>query len=96
VGCCGLRPYRPDEGISEVGTHILASRWGESYATEAQRSVMGHAYGPLRVQGLFARHNPGDHGSGHILETFGFHYTHDEFMPQTGLDHPCYLTRKSA
>jgi ribosomal-protein-alanine N-acetyltransferase len=91
LGCCGLRPYRPEEGLFEVGAHLLPERWSQGYATEAVRGVVGHAFGPLGVRGLFARHHPGNHGSGRILEKFGFRHTHDEFMSQTGLDHPCYL-----
>jgi hypothetical protein len=36
---------------------------------------------------------PHNGGSGRVLEKLGFGYTHDEFMPQTGLNHPCYLLR---
>ena len=43
------------------------------------------------MRGLFARHNPHNHGSRRILEKLGLRHTHDELMPQTGLEHPCYL-----
>jgi [ribosomal protein S5]-alanine N-acetyltransferase len=91
LGCCGLRPYRPEEGVFEIGAHLLPGRWGHGYATEALRCVVAHAFGPLQVRALFARHNPSNHGSGRVLEKLGFRNTHDEFMPQTGLNHPCYL-----
>jgi RimJ/RimL family protein N-acetyltransferase len=91
LGCCGLRPYRPEGGMFEVGAHILPARWGRGYATEALRCVIAQAFGPLKARGLFARHNPNNHGSGRVLGNLGFRYTHDEFVPQTGLHHPCYL-----
>jgi [ribosomal protein S5]-alanine N-acetyltransferase len=95
LGCCGLRPYRPDERVFELGAHILPKHWGRGYATEATRRVIAHAFGPLGIKALFARHNPHNRGSVRIVEKLGFRYTHDEFMPQTGLDHPCYLLRCS-
>jgi ribosomal-protein-alanine N-acetyltransferase len=93
LGCCGLRPYRPDEGTFEVGAHLLPQWWGQGLATEAVAAVLAHAFGPLRSRGLFARHNPHNHGSARILEKLGFRHTHDEHMPQTGLAHPCYELR---
>ena len=93
LGCCGLRPYRPDEDVFEVGAHLLPARWGRGYATEATRGVIRHAFEVLGIRGLFARHHPHNRGSGRILEKLGFRYTHDERMAQTGLNHPCYLLR---
>ena len=55
--------------------------------------MIRHAFGLLEIRELFARHHPDNRGSGRILEKLGFRYTHDERMPQTGLDHPCYLLR---
>lgn len=91
LGCAGLRPYRPDDGFHEVGVHLLPQHWGRGLGTELVRSVVAHAFGVLSARGLFARHNPHNHGSGRILTRLGFRHTHDELMPQTGLNHPCYL-----
>jgi RimJ/RimL family protein N-acetyltransferase len=55
--------------------------------------VIRHAFEVLGLRGLFARHHPHNRGSGRILAKLGFRYTHDERMPQTGLDHPGYLLR---
>jgi [ribosomal protein S5]-alanine N-acetyltransferase len=94
LGCCGLRPYRPEEGVFELGAHILPKHWKHGYAIEATRRVIEHAFGPLGIKALFARHNPHNSGSVRIVEKLGFRYTHDEFMPQTGLNHPCYLLER--
>jgi [ribosomal protein S5]-alanine N-acetyltransferase len=91
LGCCGLRPYLPEQGVFELGAHVLPRHWKRGYATEATRRVVAHAFGPLGVRALFARHNPRNRGSVRIVERLGFRHTHDEFMPQTGLNHPCYL-----
>jgi RimJ/RimL family protein N-acetyltransferase len=93
LGCCGLRPYRPEERIFEIGAHLLPHHWGQGYAIEALRCVIAHAFGPLKVQGLFARHHPDNAGSIRIVTRLGFQYTHDECVPQTGRNHPCYLLR---
>ena len=93
LGCCGLRPCRPADGVFEVGAHLLPAQWNRGYATEATRGVIRHAFERLGIRGLFARHHPHNGGSGRILAKLGFRYTHEERMPQTGLDHPCYLLR---
>src|SRR5262249_9778056 len=72
LGCCGLRPYRPEEGVFELGAHLLREYWGRGYATEATRRVIAHAFGPLGARALFARHNPANRGSVRILKKLGF------------------------
>lgn len=91
VGCAGLRPYEPDETILEVGFHLLYDYWGQGLAREAAFEVIRFAFEELGVRGLFAGHNPTNISSAHLLKKLGFHYTHDEFYPPTGLMHPSYL-----
>ena len=91
VGCCGLRPYKTGERIYEIGVHLKKDHWGRGYALEATRAVMEYAFGTLAVVGLFAGHNPANQGSRRVLEKLGFRYTHDEFYPPTGLNHPSYI-----
>jgi RimJ/RimL family protein N-acetyltransferase len=93
VGCCGLRPHDEAKRILEIGFHIRSAYWGQGYATEAARAVMGYAFGTLGATALFAGHNPKNVVSRHVLEQLGFRYTHDEFYPPTGLQHPSYLLR---
>jgi ribosomal-protein-alanine N-acetyltransferase len=96
MGCCGLRPYRPAERIYEIGVHILAAQWGHGYAYEASVAAMRYAFTRLEAAGLFAGHNPGNQASRHLLQKLGFRYTHDEFYPPTGLQHPSYLLTREA
>jgi RimJ/RimL family protein N-acetyltransferase len=91
AGCCGLRPCKPEQNIFEIGFHIRRAHWGQGYALEAARAVIDYAFGTLGVAGLFAGHNPANEPSRHLLEKLGFRYTHDEFYPPTGLNHPSYL-----
>lgn len=91
VGCCGLRPYRSEERVYEIGIHLRAVYWGQGYAPEATRAVMAYAFEVLGANALFAGHNPANGASRRILGQLGFRYTHDEFYPPTGLRHPSYL-----
>lgn len=91
VGCCGLRPYDPSRPIYEIGFHIRSSHWRRGYAYEAATAVINYAFDELQAAGLFAGHNPQNEVSRHLLARLGFRYTHDEYYPATGLDHPSYL-----
>jgi len=90
IGCCGLRPYDLSEGIYEIGFHIRSNLWRRGYAREAAVAVIGYAFNRLKVNGLFAGHNPENAVSQHLLNQLCFHYTHAEYYPPTGLDHPSY------
>lgn len=94
IGCCGLRPYDLPRGIYEIGFHIRSDRWRRGYAREAAAAVIEYAFDTLKVKGLFAGHNPKNDVSRYLLATLGFRYTHDEFYPPTGLDHPSYLLQR--
>jgi [ribosomal protein S5]-alanine N-acetyltransferase len=93
VGCCGLRPYDPEKGIYEIGVHICSDRWRCGYALEASHAVIRYAFVERDMTGLFAGHNPENDISRNLLKKLGFCYTHDEYYPPTGLDHPSYLIR---
>ena len=88
VGCCGLRPYRPQ--ILELGFHIRSGHWGRGLASEAARAVIAYGFDELDAQGLFAGHNPANQASRHLLEKLGFRHIGDELYQPTGLLHPSY------
>ncbi|SEL06678.1 GNAT family N-acetyltransferase [Paenibacillus sp. OK003] len=94
VGCCGLRPYSPEEEIYELGFHLTRDYWGKGYAMEAARAVIDYAFGELKVKALFARHHPDNEVSRHMLSKLGFEYVRDERYEPTGLMHPSYLLKK--
>jgi RimJ/RimL family protein N-acetyltransferase len=91
LGCCGLRPYDLSRGIYEIGVHIRSDHWRRGYAYRASSVVIEHAFKHLKATALFAGHNPENKNSRALLEKLGFQYTHDEYYPPTGLDHPSYL-----
>lgn len=91
VGCCGLKPWvhsnRP--GL-ELGFHIVQSKWGKGFATEAARGVVSFALNELKQTDLRAGHHPQNAGSKKILTQLGFKYVEDVFFKPTALLHPSY------
>jgi ribosomal-protein-alanine N-acetyltransferase len=94
IGCCGLRLYDPESNIFEMGIHLKEKYWGKGFAQEACSAVIEYAFKTLKVNAIFAGHNPKNIASAQLLRKLGFTYTHDEFYPPTGLFHPSYLMTK--
>jgi len=95
VGCGGLRPYKPEDRIFELGFHLLPAYWGKGLAVEAGRGVIAYAFESLGVKALFAGHHPANAASRRVLEKLGFTFTHEELYPPTGLLHPSYLLTRA-
>lgn len=95
VGCCGLRPYRLDDAVYEIGFHICSTFWRQGFALEAARAVIDYGFTRLAARALFAGHNPANQSSRQLLTKLNFRYTHDEFYEPTGLQHPSYLLTAS-
>ena len=91
VGCCGLRPYRLEDQIHEVGFHLRPKYWGRGLAIEAARAVIEYAFETIGAKGLSAGHHPGNANSKKLLEKLGFQYTHDEYFAALGMSIPYYL-----
>jgi ribosomal-protein-alanine N-acetyltransferase len=87
AGCAGLRPYRLEEQVFEMGVHLRPESWGRGLALEAGRAVIAFAFQTLGATALFAGHNPANAASRRLIEKLGF----EEFYPPTGLNHPSYL-----
>lgn len=90
VGCCGLRPYAPDDMVYELGFHLRPAHWGQGYAVEAGQIVLHYAFTTLKASALFAGHHPENRASSRVLTRLGFVYTHDKYYAPTGLHHPSY------
>jgi RimJ/RimL family protein N-acetyltransferase len=95
VGCAGLRLYRPDERIYELGFHLRPEYWGRGLAEEAGSAAAAFAFGTLGAKALFAGHHPANAASRRVLAKLGFRFTHEEFYPPTGMMHPSYLLQRS-
>jgi RimJ/RimL family protein N-acetyltransferase len=46
------------------------------------------------VSKIFAGHHPKNVASHRLIEQLGFQYTHHEYYPPTGLQHPSYILIK--
>lgn len=91
VGCCGLRSYRPEDAVHELGFHLRPRYWGKGLAVEAGREAITFGFQTLGAKGISAGHHPGNVNSKKVMEKLGFRYTHDEFFPELGIDIPYYL-----
>lgn len=94
IGCCGLRPYRMEERIFELGVHLRPQYWGKGFATEAAGRVIDYAFAELGASALFAGHHPSNVASGKALMKLGFQFTGEELFEPTGLMHPSYLLKR--
>jgi len=95
VGCCGLRPYKLEDGVPELGFHLRPKYWGQGLAAEAARAAIGLAFEKLGAKGLSAGHHPENVNSKKVLERLGFRYSHDEFFSALGMNIPYYLLHPS-
>lgn len=93
VGCAGLQPYGTDEGVYEMGIHLLPAFWRCGLGTEAARAIVDHAFGELGAEAVVARHHPENGGSRRLMEVLEFEYTDDQLYGPTGLMHPSYILR---
>jgi ribosomal-protein-alanine N-acetyltransferase len=91
AGCAGLRPYGSSEDVFELGVHLRPSYWGQGIALEAARAVIAYAFEHMAAKSLFAGHHPANLESAILLRKLGFSFTHEEFYPPTGRNHPSYL-----
>lgn len=91
VGCCGLRPYKLDKGIPELGFHLRQKFWGRGLAPEAATAVIRYAFDTIGAKALSAGHHPDNASSKKVLTKLGFQYTHDEFFPALGINIPYYI-----
>jgi RimJ/RimL family protein N-acetyltransferase len=95
VGCAGLRPYRMEDLVYELGIHLRSPYWGRGLAEEAGRGVVQFAFEEIGARALFAGHHPENSVSQRLLVKLGFRATHEEFYAPTGLKHPSYLLAAS-
>lgn len=93
IGVCGLRPVKVAgyDNVLEIGVHLIDTYWHQGYAFEAMQRVVVYALQELKVDNLFAGHNPHNLRSKALLKALGFTYFKDEFYEPTGLMHPSYL-----
>jgi ribosomal-protein-alanine N-acetyltransferase len=91
AGCCGIRPYRLEDGVHELGFHLRPKYWGQGLAREAAQTVIDFAFETIQANGLAAGHHPENVNSKKVLERLGFIYTHDEYYPPLRISIPYYF-----
>jgi RimJ/RimL family protein N-acetyltransferase len=95
VGCCGIRPYRIEDRVYELGIHVRTAQWGQGYGQETARTVIGHAFDGIGASAVFAGQHPANAASRRPLLRLGFEYTHNEYYAPTRLNHPSYFLPSS-
>ncbi len=90
IGCCGLRPYKNQVGVYELGFHLRKEHWHNGYAMECAAAMIDYAFSALGATELKAGHNPNNVASKKILFKLGFQYETNEYYQPTGLYHPLY------
>ena len=96
AGCCGLRPYKLEDQIFELGFHLRPAFWGQGVATEAAQAAISFGFETLGASALFAGHHPENKISPRVLAKLGFRYAHDEIYPPTSELHPSYILERLA
>lgn len=67
MGVCGLRVKNKFENIYEIGFHICEKFWKLGYATEAAKAMIKYAFEELKINKLFAGHNPKNENSRKVI-----------------------------
>lgn len=93
IGCCGLRPYLPDEMIYLFGCHLRTIHWGKGFASEAAKAIVDYAFSELKANGLFTGHHPDNIASAKALRKLGFEKIEPQLYEPTGLIHPNYILK---
>jgi [ribosomal protein S5]-alanine N-acetyltransferase len=91
IGCCGLRPYKSEDKVYEIESHIKKAFWGKGYGRESAKAVIDYAKKQIGAKAIYASHNPASARSKSLLEKLGFQYTHDAIYEPTGVSHASYL-----
>lgn len=93
IGCCGLRPYKNEKEIFEIGFHLKKEYWRQGFGFEAASAMIDYSFTVLHAKELKAGHNPNNIGSKILLQKLGFQYEEDCFYEPTGLYHPSYCLK---
>jgi [ribosomal protein S5]-alanine N-acetyltransferase len=72
IGSCDLSFIDPVEKRAETGFLFRRDQWGQGYATEAMRAVIGDAFDGLRLELLTASTDAQNFRARQVLERLGF------------------------
>jgi ribosomal-protein-alanine N-acetyltransferase len=71
IGTCGIRKETPDAQEAELGYEIAPPYWGQGYATEAARAMVGFAFETVRLHRVWASCVAENAASARVLEKLG-------------------------
>lgn len=66
-----LKPIPPTTDTIEIGWHFKKRAWGNGYATEAARSALAHAFGPVGLDSVIAVLYPQNTRSANVCRRLG-------------------------
>ncbi|MGA8103393.1 MAG: GNAT family N-acetyltransferase [Candidatus Acidiferrales bacterium] len=72
IGCAGLRPYRGEDRVHELGVHLRPGFWSRGLANEAARTTIDYGFDTLGAEALFAGHHPYNDAFRQLLMKLGF------------------------
>lgn len=73
VGAVGLM-IELEQRRAELGYWVGKPWWGNGYATEAARALVGHAFERLGLARVFARHFASNPASGRVMQKIGMRH----------------------
>ena len=71
IGSCGLHVSSPERREGWIGYSFNRRFWGQGYATEAARAVLGFGFRELKLHRIFATCDPVNVSSARVLEKIG-------------------------
>ncbi|MCC6168811.1 MAG: GNAT family N-acetyltransferase [Caldilineaceae bacterium] len=72
IGTCGVYAWDRENRHVDIGYHILYEHWGQGYATEATRALLGWCFANLDVHRIQADCTDGNIASERVLLKCGF------------------------
>jgi [ribosomal protein S5]-alanine N-acetyltransferase len=71
IGNCGIRQARPDAVEAELGYELAPDHWGQGYASEAVRAMLGFAFHELALHRVWGGCIAENVGSQRVMERLG-------------------------
>jgi [ribosomal protein S5]-alanine N-acetyltransferase len=71
VGTIGLRDIDAEHSQAELGFWVAVECWGQGYAAEAARAVVGYGFEQLGLNRIYAHHMVRNPASGRVLAKVG-------------------------
>lgn len=74
IGGCGIHVSSPRNREGWIGYVLRRDCWGQGYASEAARALLGFGFGPLGLHRIFATCDPRNLASARVMEKIGMRH----------------------